>query len=1453
MNDMLSVQWKHNQDMSRIQDRDDELGFVSTHFHEFYCENFDEEDGQEEMLANTKLCKCGHTYVEHQTNYRPGLFRNSLCCGRRPINQYSSLKYVQVSTRDDLGKVFQHFSKYWKIKEAGLVISVVGDEIPKYLWRNFQSKLVQFSRDADAMVMTSGLDEGISTSVDKVFSKMDQSYKQRKVPVIGLSPWNMVKHKHRLMADPRTFTGSSYKRRNVAEEIPIRGDTRLSQGVGYHLFVDFPHDKSARYYTDTCVGAYKEEVMQYRHKIEQKLMQLNENEHTEDHQQLSAPVVIVLAGGNESTLTYIDLALKANLPVLVIKGTDGLARFISNANNPSLDLEDLQDEFFHDISLSGRTFTGTEKTRISNQLQELSENLRHDSRNCFAVCDLDKEVDFNNKILTVLLRSSKGHPKRLSRIMSLAVEWNMLKNEQIQELLTQHLDSCDTDLFHETLLTAITTQENRLDWIEELIGKETTIVDFNNFISRNLHLLYERACYDYGMTVWEDIAPNYLHSDEKKSNDGRKFDEVKAISKREVIVRVLVDLFDRYDDDYITTDEELKRKREENGDNNRTLLPDRHGNYSYPYKHLLIWAVVFLRSDIAKIAWKKLRHEPLQSAIAMCFLSEEMKSKIDDRFQDEKNQLGKIKTMFEDLSIQLLSACNVGDENLTQLLLCSPSSMWGGLSALQMAASGKVTNFMAAQAVQKFMDDIWNGGIFVDVKRMVLLQVMPLLVATPVMKVRVPYILERTNNLDETYGRRGGSTKLFMRTLQKFNLYFNSPRTKFFYHNMTYFIFLGLFVYMVLVDFRKYSVTMIESFCLGWILTLQIDELYTLGIFPTAGWRATVRDILGVTNVVETLNALLFVAGYVVHYVEPETTFTKIAYSINLVIFQLKIFRAYIVDQTLGPQVVMVKEMTASMLQFLLILLIFIVAYGTSSQALLYTERHPSWEILRDIFYQPYWTVYGEVGLDELTDDPDCDDDARFCRKQHGLVYIFLGIYILLSNVLLLNLLIAIFSNIYNVIFEKTSAIWRYNMYFLTYEYQLKTVFVPPFSILIHFLRFLRYILCCRCRKQNLGNQITLTDNEYHRVNRMQIEERKNMFQKEEKETQTSLTKQIQKIVSRLDKIEETLSGDHMDMTNTVKLDRHNSKRSLRGPSHAVMFTTIKRQGSTEQFQKSTLENLQRKLEDNETHHGTENDHKVINSRKQKRLERKSMRKRDTESDNEHDGETKTALEKHSTWPNVIEVNKAASTDKHQDRQKEENTQRETESNREVFLKKNNKIEPENINTNQLGEKHKRKGKASNSELTALKDEILGTFEYKKTTGRKKEKKTKQNDIADNAEILTKDIGATSLEGHERQENQKRRSRKKSDRRKDGSCNDIENITSNVAQDFIENDFDVKVTRLPQPDTRAREFRRTSVRRSRKVNGDESEAELRNLEKDSTRVLHGISPYLSSSDNESKA
>lgn len=55
---------------------------------------------------------------------------------------------------------------------------------------------------------------------------------------------------------------------------------------------------------------------------------------------------------------------------------------------------------------------------------------------------------------------------------------------------------------------------------------------------------------------------------------------------------------------------------------------------------------------------------------------------------------------------------------------------------------------------------------------------------------------------------------------------------------------------------------------------------------------------------------------------------------------------------------------TVDMLYFLLIMVIFLLAYGVAQQAILYPNEAASWSMLSRILFRPYFQVYGELFVD---------------------------------------------------------------------------------------------------------------------------------------------------------------------------------------------------------------------------------------------------------------------------------------------------------------------------------------------------------------------------------------------------------------------------------------------------------------------------------------------------------
>ena len=52
---------------------------------------------------------------------------------------------------------------------------------------------------------------------------------------------------------------------------------------------------------------------------------------------------------------------------------------------------------------------------------------------------------------------------------------------------------------------------------------------------------------------------------------------------------------------------------------------------------------------------------------------------------------------------------------------------------------------------------------------------------------------------------------------------------------------------------------------------------------------------------------------------------------------------------------------------FIAILVVALLAYGVTSQSLMFPSREPYIGIFKDIFYYPYWQTYGELFLEDIT------------------------------------------------------------------------------------------------------------------------------------------------------------------------------------------------------------------------------------------------------------------------------------------------------------------------------------------------------------------------------------------------------------------------------------------------------------------------------------------------------
>ena len=117
--------------------------------------------------------------------------------------------------------------------------------------------------------------------------------------------------------------------------------------------------------------------------------------------------------------------------------------------------------------------------------------------------------------------------------------------------------------------------------------------------------------------------------------------------------------------------------------------------------------------------------------------------------------------------------------------------------------------------------------------------------------------------------------------------------------------------------------------------------------------------------------------------------------------------------------------------------------------------------MLKNILFGAYYAIYGELFLGERT-TYDFEDQQEECISPGAIVGnstlprcpsktvisdIFHGTYMIIANILLLNLLIALFSSTYAAIDENSIRIRKFSRYQTVKNNYFRPILPPPFII----------------------------------------------------------------------------------------------------------------------------------------------------------------------------------------------------------------------------------------------------------------------------------------------------------------------------------------------------------------------------------------------------------------------
>uniref|UniRef100_A0A3P8XKB6 Transient receptor potential cation channel, subfamily M, member 4a n=1 Tax=Esox lucius TaxID=8010 RepID=A0A3P8XKB6_ESOLU len=1017
---------------------------------------------------------------EHSSEYPTDAFGELefIGAGKRHSN------FLRLSCNTPAHMVYRVMTNYWKMPSPNLVISVVGgggnEKVKSWVRDVLRQGLVRAAQSTGAWILTGGLREGIGRCVGEAVrdhSAAASSLSLKKVIAVGVAPWGLVAERQKLI-NPQGSFPARYHVQNTSRDACC-----LDSNYQAFLLVD-----------DGSVGRRGGE-MDFRVDLEKYISDQRTGIHGSGS--IEIPVLCMLISGEANMLKRMDLSLKKGIPWLVLNGSGPAA--------------DLICELLDALSPVCQSPTSTSPEDKGNQTPctELHDRVRERVKRYFpAKAELEKLVnsalsiyqnkdlitvfnseqespeDFDTVLLKALVRASKRVSSEASEYtdeLKLAVTWNRvdiakseLFNGDIQwkyeDLEDSMMDALINDkpqfvrLFNENglnILDFLTYQR-----LEELYRSLSDSIVAYKLLQGSLLERQKLA------TPHKEAGPHSSPDQETTLKSPQSPISRNSFAKELCLYEVSQLLQDIMGDvcrpfyykhfklvEGISTRTAMKQV-------NKFLLGEctyKKDECQYPWASLFIWAVLQNRSEMAVYFWE-MAGESVLGALAACKILREL-SKLESE-TETKLSMKELAQKFENLAHDVFSECYQGNESWACTLLIKQSPMWGEATCLQMATAADARYFFSHDGVQSLLSQIWWGAMqrSTDVWKLVLAFLIPPLIYTKLISFRkegdeehVPFKGE------EALSSSPRKPYIVMRWRE----FWFAPVTSFLGNVLMYFVFLGLFAYILLLDFKPppNGPCTLELILYFWVFTLVCEEIRQSYFRVNASLYQRLKLYLqDMWNKCDITAISLFALGLVCRNFKWSYEFGRAVMAVDYMVFTLRLIHIFAIHKQLGPKIIIVEKMIKDVFFFLFFLAVWIMAYGVANQALLYAyDPRPLW-IFRRVFYRPYLHIYGQIPINEM--DADKLDDGRKCTSNitliedgaepctstyaNWLVVLLLVIYLLVTNILLVNLLIAMFSHTFSKVQENSDTYWKFQRYNLILEYHSRPCLAPPFIIISH-------------------------------------------------------------------------------------------------------------------------------------------------------------------------------------------------------------------------------------------------------------------------------------------------------------------------------------------------------------------------------------------------------------------
>uniref|UniRef100_A0A3P8R1J1 Transient receptor potential cation channel, subfamily M, member 1a n=1 Tax=Astatotilapia calliptera TaxID=8154 RepID=A0A3P8R1J1_ASTCA len=1076
--------------------------------------------------------------------------------------------YIRVSFDSKPDSLLHLMLKDWQLELPTLLISVHGGlqnfDLPPKLKQVFGKGLIKAAVTTGAWIFTGGVSTGVIRHVGDALK--DHSSKSRgKVCAIGIAPWGIVENKEDLIG--RDVTRPYQTMSNPLSKLSV-----LNSSHSHFILAD----------NGTC-GKYGAEV-RLRRQLEKHISLQKIN--TRLGQGVPVVCLIVEGGPNVISITLESLKEEPPVPVVVCDGSGRASDILSFAHRyceeDGLVSESVKDQLLVTIQKTFN-YSRSQAQQIFLMVMECMKK-----RALITVFRMGSEgqQDIEMSILTALL---KGTNASASDQLSLALAWNRVDIARSQIFvygLHWPVNSLEQAMMDALVL-------DRVDFVKLLIENGVNIHHFltiprleelyNTKLgpANTLHFLvrdvkkgnlppdYQITLIDIGL-VLEFLMGGAYRCKYTRKSFRTLYNNLYGLKRPKALK-----LLGMEDDEPRPKGKGKKNKKKEEEVDIDVDDPE-VSRFQYPFHELMVWAVLMKRQKMALFLWQR-GEEAMAKALVACKLYKAMAHEssqselVDDIYQDLENN----SKDFGQLAYELLDQSYKHDEQVAMKLLTYELKNWSNSTCLKLAVAAKHRDFIAHTCSQMLLTDMWMGCLRMG-KSNSLKVILGIIFPPAIMLLdfrlgdEAPHHSSKgsndgktkddkksnkdaASNVDAT-SKKGDeeeneSDKKHGKRVpigRKIYEFYNAPFTKFWFNTISYLVYLMLYNYIILVKMERWP-SLQEWIVVSYIVTLGLEKFRQILMSEPGKLKQKINVWLeDYWNITDLVAISVFIFGFLLRLEpEPYMGYGRVIYCVDIIFWYIRVLDIFGVNKYLGPYVMMIGKMMIDMLYFVVIMLVVLMSFGVARQAILHPDEEPTWRLARNIFYMPYWMIYGEVFADSI--DPPCgenlyDEDGKKlppCIPGAWLTPAIMACYLLVANILLVNLLIAVFNNTFFEVKSISNQVWKFQRYQLIMTFHDRPILPPPLIIFPHIYIVLKR-LCCHCRRRAEGGeyddrerrlQLVLNADELKSLHEFEEQCVEEYFREKDDEKQSSNNERIRVTSERVEnmfmRLEEVNEREH--------------------------------------------------------------------------------------------------------------------------------------------------------------------------------------------------------------------------------------------------------------------------------------------------------------------------------------